>query len=105
MVIVSIGAVLEGAIWGDHCSPISDTTVMSSIASASDHVDHVRTQMPYALTTMGAAICFGYLPAVALGLSPWISILLGFAGLTALLYWKGERADAPGDPGAVEGKA
>ena len=99
MLVVSIGAVLEGAIWGDHCSPISDTTVMSSIASASDHVDHVRTQMPYAFTTMAAAMLFGYLPAVILGLSPWISIVLGCAALTAFLYWKGERADDP-----LEGK-
>lgn len=96
MVVVSIGAVLEGAIWGDHCSPISDTTVMSSIASASDHVDHVRTQMPYAVTTMSVAMLCGYLPAVILGLSPWISLLLGMAALTAFLYWKGEKAgEAP----------
>jgi Na+/H+ antiporter NhaC len=93
MVVVSIGAVLEGAIWGDHCSPISDTTIMSSIACASDHVDHVRTQMPYALLTMVAAILFGYLPAVVVGLSPWISILMGCAALTVFVYWKGERAD------------
>ncbi len=45
----SIGSVLAGAIWGDHCSPISDTTVLSSTASACDHVDHVKTQLPYAL--------------------------------------------------------
>ncbi|MEZ5976101.1 MAG: Na+/H+ antiporter NhaC family protein, partial [Planctomycetota bacterium] len=49
LMVMSIGAVLEGSIFGDHCSPISDTTVMSSIASASDHIDHVRTQLPYAL--------------------------------------------------------
>jgi Na+/H+ antiporter NhaC len=104
MVVISIGAVLEGAIWGDHCSPISDTTVMSSIATASDHVDHVRTQMPYAITTMVAAMLFGYLPAVILGLSPWISIALGCAGLTAFVYWKGERAD-DGDHGGGKAEA
>ncbi len=92
MLVVSIGAVLEGAIFGDHCSPISDTTVMSSISSASDHVDHVRTQMPYAITTMLFAIVCGYLPAVIVGLSPWLSILIGCTGMTVLLYWKGERA-------------
>ncbi|MDA1263582.1 MAG: Na+/H+ antiporter NhaC family protein [Planctomycetota bacterium] len=93
MVVVSIGAVLEGAIFGDHCSPISDTTVMSSIACASDHVDHVRTQMPYAITTMVVALLCGYLPAVILGLSPWLSLLLGCAALTAIVLWKGQRAD------------
>jgi len=44
-----IGALLSGGVFGDHCSPISDTTIVSSMASASDHIDHVRTQLPYAL--------------------------------------------------------
>ena len=46
---LSVAAVLGGGVFGDHCSPISDTTIISSIASGSDHVDHVRTQLPYAL--------------------------------------------------------
>ena len=60
----TISSVLAGAIFGDHCSPISDTTVLSSTAAACDHVDHVRTQLPYALVggTI-AAICFGILGA------------------------------------------
>ncbi|RCW44403.1 MULTISPECIES: Na+/H+ antiporter NhaC family protein [unclassified Halanaerobium] len=45
----TIGAVISGGIMGDHCSPISDTTIMASMASASDHIDHVNTQLPYAL--------------------------------------------------------
>ena len=44
----AIACVLAGAVWGDHCSPISDTTVLSSIASGCDHIEHVRTQLPYA---------------------------------------------------------
>jgi Na+/H+ antiporter NhaC len=44
-----IAAVMGGGVFGDHCSPISDTTIISSMASASDHIDHVRTQLPYAL--------------------------------------------------------
>jgi len=56
---VSVGAVLSGGIFGDHCSPISDTTIISSIASASDHIDHVRTQLPYALlAALGAALLY-----------------------------------------------
>ena len=47
---LSIAAVLSGSVFGDHCSPISDTTIVSSMASACDHIDHVRTQLPYALT-------------------------------------------------------
>ena len=55
----AISSVLAGSIFGDHCSPISDTTVMSSLASACDHVDHVRTQLPYALVVAGVAVLFG----------------------------------------------
>ncbi|MGB0653043.1 MAG: Na+/H+ antiporter NhaC family protein [Thermoplasmatota archaeon] len=55
-----LAATLGGAVFGDHCSPISDTTVMSSMAGHCDHIDHVKTQLPYALT-MAAAACLGYL--------------------------------------------
>jgi len=53
---IAIAAALSGGVFGDHCSPISDTTIISSMASASDHIDHVRTQMPYALAAGGAAL-------------------------------------------------
>ena len=59
LTVLAAAAVLDGAIFGDHCSPISDTTVMSSIACSCDHMDHVKTQFPYALTTMGIAALFG----------------------------------------------
>lgn len=95
LMILSIGAVLEGSIFGDHCSPLSDTTVLSSVASASDHVDHVRTQAPYALLTMIVAMCVGYLPCTALGWSPWWSLLLALAVLFAALRILGERVDEP----------
>lgn len=59
-----IAAVLGGGVFGDHCSPISDTTIISSMASAADHIDHVRTQLPYALTAAGFSlllfIIFGF---------------------------------------------
>lgn len=59
-----IAAVLGGGVFGDHCSPISDTTIISSMASATDHIDHVRTQLPYALTAAGFSlllfIIFGF---------------------------------------------
>jgi tetracycline resistance efflux pump len=60
-----VSAVLGGGVFGDHCSPISDTTIVSSMASASDHIDHVRTQLPYALTAGGIALVL-YLVAGAL---------------------------------------
>ena len=50
-----LAAVLSGSVFGDHASPISDTTVVSSMASATDHIDHVRTQLPYALMAAGVA--------------------------------------------------
>jgi len=55
-----LGAVLSGAVFGDHASPISDTTVVASMAAATDHIDHVRTQLPYALVAAGLA-AVGYL--------------------------------------------
>ena len=51
-----VSAVLGGGVFGDHCSPISDTTVVSSMASCSDHIDHVRTQIPYAMTAAAGAV-------------------------------------------------
>ncbi len=54
-VYMTIAAALGGGVFGDHCSPISDTTILSSMASATDHIDHVRTQLPYALTAGGGA--------------------------------------------------
>ncbi len=62
---LSVAAALGGGIFGDHCSPISDTTIVASMASATDHIDHVRTQLPYALVAAGAATVlfavFGFL--------------------------------------------
>ncbi len=55
---IMIAAVLGGGVFGDHCSPISDTTIISSMASATDHIDHVRTQLPYALMAGVLAIFF-----------------------------------------------
>ncbi len=54
-VFLIVAATMGGGVFGDHCSPISDTTIISSMASASDHIDHVRTQLPYALITGGLA--------------------------------------------------
>ena len=62
MLIISIAACLSGAVCGDHCSPISDTTIMASAGAHSDHVDHVSTQLPYALTAASVSVA-GYLIA------------------------------------------
>ena len=70
------GAVLSGACWGDHCSPISDTTVLSSLGTGCDHIQHVRTQLPYALVCGLISVFLGSLP-VMLGLSLWACLVLG----------------------------
>jgi Na+/H+ antiporter NhaC len=76
LMLASIGGVLAGSIFGDHCSPISDTTVLSSIASDCDHLAHVATQMPYAVTVGLIATVCGCLPA-GFGVSCWISLPAG----------------------------
>jgi len=68
----SASTILAGAVWGDHCSPISDTTVISSLASQCDVIDHVNTQLPYALVVGAIAIVIGLLP-VGLGLPWWVA--------------------------------
>ena len=92
----AIASVLCGAVWGDHCSPISDTTVLSSLASGCDHVDHVRTQLPYAMTAGGAALILGGLPS-GFGMPWWMSLLLGAAVIVLIVFWRGKKAEeAPG---------
>ena len=88
----AIACVLAGAVWGDHCSPISDTTVLSSIASGCDHIEHVRTQLPYALLVGFVAILVGTIPA-GYGLPPWISLIVGVAILLTALRFFGRKAD------------
>ncbi|WP_436628257.1 Na+/H+ antiporter NhaC family protein [Desulfosporosinus nitroreducens] len=88
-IIMNVGAVLTGAIFGDHCSPISDTTILSSMGSACDHIDHVKTQATYALTIAGISILFGYL-LVGLGLKVYIvlPLAMGVTGLVLYLFGK-----------------
>jgi Na+/H+ antiporter NhaC len=99
----AVSSVLAGSVWGDHCSPISDTTILSSMATSCDHIDHVRTQMPYALLVGVVGMVVGDIPT-AYGMSPWISIVLGSAILLGILYWFGKREDMPAtasDPAAT----
>lgn len=94
ILIGGISSVLAGSVWGDHCSPISDTTILSSMASSCDHIDHVRTQIPYAVAVGVVGMLVGDIPT-AFGMSPWISLLLGSAILLGMLYLLGEREDPP----------
>jgi Na+/H+ antiporter NhaC len=72
----TIASVLAGSTFGDHCSPISDTTIMSSMASGADHIDHVRTQLPYAIFGGVLSIVVGYIP-IGFGVSPFIMLPIG----------------------------
>ncbi|MDI6803673.1 MAG: Na+/H+ antiporter NhaC family protein [Bacteroidota bacterium] len=90
----NISSVLAGAVFGDHCSPISDTTIMSSMASACDHIDHVRTQLPYAIIVAVVGMLVGDIPT-AFGLSPYISIAIGIAILVLVLYIFGKKVSEP----------
>ncbi|MBS1262536.1 MAG: Malate-2H(+)/Na(+)-lactate antiporter [Calditrichaeota bacterium] len=95
ILFATVGAVLAGATFGDHCSPISDTTILSSMASGCNHIDHVRTQIPYALLVAAASILFGYLPS-GFGVTPWLGLAAGGALLVMLPRWIGSRPDGPG---------
>ncbi|MBC8321301.1 MAG: Na+/H+ antiporter NhaC family protein [Bacteroidetes bacterium] len=85
-------AVLTGSVLGDHCSPISDTTILSSLASSCPHIEHVRTQLPYALTTGAVAIFLGTLPA-SFGISPWILFPIGIGGLYLVIHIFGKPSE------------
>jgi Na+/H+ antiporter NhaC len=102
----SISSVLAGAIFGDHCSPISDTTVLSSTAAGCDHVDHVRTQLPYALLVAVVGLVLGDL-GTAYGLPNWVALAGGVAVLFVVLRVWGKRvADVePPDGEAARGEA
>src|SRR5699024_6700060 len=83
-IAMTIAAVLSGGIFGDHCSPISDTTILSSAGAASDHIDHVNRQIPYAIT---AGICSiaAYLVAGATS-SALIGLAVGIIVLVIAVY-------------------
>ncbi len=84
IVLGTVAAVLAGACLGDHASPISDTTVLSAIGADAPLVEHVRTQLPYALTTGTIAILLGYLP-IGFGLSPWVLVPTGALACIAVV--------------------
>ena len=73
-----VSTVLAGSVLGDHCSPISDTTILSSLASSCNHLNHVRTQMPYALLVGVVSLLVGTIPG-AYGVPVWILIPVGIA--------------------------
>lgn len=85
-----VSAVLAGAVLGDHASPISDTTILSSVAASCDHIDHVRTQAPYAGAVGAIALATGLLPS-AYGVPWWLCMALGGGCVVALVRGVGRR--------------
>tara|TARA_R110002096_G_scaffold421442_4_gene627148 strand:+ start:4650 stop:6554 length:1905 start_codon:yes stop_codon:yes gene_type:complete len=86
----TIACVLAGAVLGDHCSPISDTTILSSLASSCNHIEHVKTQIPYALTVGLVAILFGTLPS-GFGIPPWIGMIFGIVAMYGIIHFLGKK--------------
>ncbi|MBQ4165085.1 MAG: Na+/H+ antiporter NhaC family protein, partial [Oscillospiraceae bacterium] len=83
MMVISISACMAGSVCGDHCSPISDTTIMASAGARCVHVKHVSTQLPYAITV--AAISFVMYIVAAFVKDPFISLAIGLALTVAVL--------------------
>lgn len=84
LLIPTLGATLAGSVYGDHCSPLSDTTILASTGAQCDHISHVETQIPYA--TLVAVICaIGYL-IVGFTLNPWIALTVTTVLLIGILY-------------------
>jgi Na+/H+ antiporter NhaC len=85
-----VSGVLAGSVLGDHCSPISDTTILSSLASSCNHIEHVRTQLPYALTVGIVGLLVGTIPT-AYGFSSILSFFLGLAILFGVVLIFGKK--------------
>ncbi|MEA3447945.1 MAG: Na+/H+ antiporter NhaC family protein [Bacteroidota bacterium] len=85
-----VSTVIAGSVLGDHCSPISDTTILSSLASGSDHIQHVRTQMPYALTVGVVAVLLGTIPA-AYGVPVFLCYAIGIGMMFLILRVFGKK--------------
>jgi Na+/H+ antiporter NhaC len=86
----SIAGVLAGSVWGDHCSPISDTTILSSMASGCDHIEHVRTQIPYAVVVAVVSMLLCAIP-VAYGFPWWAALSTSAVLLLVVLLVVGRK--------------
>ena len=90
-VTIVISSVLTGATFGDHCSPISDTTILSSVGGGCNHIEHVKTQMPYALVVGLISVVAYYFAAI--GISPWILLAIGSVIVALVIYFVGEKVE------------
>ena len=91
-IVACTSGVLTGAIFGDHCSPISDTTILSSTGAGYDHIEHVRTQIWYSLFVGAITIIFGYIPA-GFGVSIWIILPVAIIALIAITFMVSKKIE------------
>ena len=87
-----VSSILAGSVFGDHCSPISDTTILSSLASSCNHIEHVRTQLPYALSVGCVSVVIGSVLS-AYGVSSWILFPLGLIILYMIVSVFGRKVN------------
>lgn len=92
LIFDSVSSVLAGAVWGDHCSPISDTTILSSIATQCDHIEHVRTQLPYAMVVGVISIMAGIMVAV-IGMNIWLIYAISIIIMASIIWYFGRRIE------------
>ena len=91
-----VSSILAGSVFGDHCSPISDTTILSSLASSCNHIEHVRTQLPYALTVGFVSVFIGTIPS-AYGVSSWIVFPIGIIVMYIIIRVFGKKVENCGN--------
>jgi len=92
LIYASVSSVLAGSVWGDHCSPISDTTILSSIATQCDHIEHVNTQLPYAM--VGGVISLAAIViSIYFNIPWWVIYPTGFALMVGIVYIFGENPE------------
>ena len=87
-----VSSVLAGSVMGDHCSPISDTTILSSLSSSCNHINHVKTQMPYAITVGAIGMLAGTIPA-GYGLPLWVCYIASIGAIVAVINVLGKRIE------------
>lgn len=97
LALALLAAILGGSVFGDHCSPISDTTVLSSMASGSDHIDHVKTQFPYALLSAGICVPI-YLLVGYLDISPLLALPIGLVAVLISFRALSRDTNQPEEP-------
>ena len=85
-----VAAVLSGAIFGDHCSPMTDCTILAALGAGCETMDHVRTQMPYALTVAITSVVFGTL-LTSFGASPYLGLLAGIVFMGIVIQVIGKK--------------